>query len=99
MHDDGPLDPVQCLPIGVGAHVGGAVAEFRGEVAREHQVELLAVEPPAAQHARRLHEHDLAVAVLVGGVHVRDQLVAKSQSGSAVMPASLAATREVRDPA
>ena len=75
--DDRPPDPLQRLAVGVGAQVGRAVAQLGGEVAhaREHQVQLLAVEALPAQHPRRLDEHDLAVAVLVRRVHVRAELV------------------------
>ena len=49
--DDGAPDPRQRLPVGVRAQVGGAVAELGGEVAHpgEHEVQLLPVEPLAAQ--------------------------------------------------
>ena len=55
------------------------VAELDGEMAqaREHQVQLLAVERSATQLGRRLHEHDLPVAMLVTTVDVRTELVAE----------------------
>jgi hypothetical protein len=77
VHDDGPADLLQCLPAGLGAQVGGTIAQLVGEVAhaREDQVQLLAVESLPAQNARRLHEDDLAVSVVIGAVHVRAELV------------------------
>ena len=52
--DDRAPDPRQRLPVGVRAQVGGAVAQLGGEVAHpgEHEVQLLPVEPLAAQDPR-----------------------------------------------
>jgi hypothetical protein len=77
VHHDRPAQLLQRLAVGLRAQVSGPVAELRGQVphARQHQVQLLAVEPPPVQDPARLDQHHLAVQVLVGAMHVRTQLI------------------------
>ena len=100
MDDDRPPDPLQRLAVGVGAQIGGAVAELGGEVAHagEDQVQLLSVEPLAAPDAGRLDEHDLAVAVLVRGVHVRAELVGEDPQRLGGHRPSVVADEPAREP-
>ncbi len=75
MDEHRPSDLLQRVAVGVGAETTRAVTQLRGEVAHpgEDEVQLLAMERPAAQHAGRLHEHDLAVGM--AAVDVRPELV------------------------
>ena len=77
MDDDGAAEAFQRLTVCAGAEVDRPLAQLGCGVAqaREHQVQLLAVEPAAAEHPLGLDQHDLAVAVLGGTVEVRAELV------------------------
>jgi hypothetical protein len=79
VHDDRTADAPERLPVGLGAQEGGPVAELGGQMTHPgpDDVQLLAVETLPVEHPGRLDQHDLAVAVLLGRVDVRAELVAE----------------------